>query len=119
MSDRSDAETNTGQSEARRRVSDWGVSKLEARWVAFLTSIALMFGGWWLQNQYATVLRIQDQIAEIMRHVDDGYVRKEYLQTVIDRVRRIEDKIDKLEDQQRDDARRDAVNHGAQIDGGK
>jgi cell division protein FtsB len=81
------------------------VSKLEARWVAFLTAIALMFGGWWLQNQYETVLRVQQQLTDFQRHVDDGYVRKEYLLTIADRVRRLEEKLDKIEDQQRDELR--------------
>lgn len=85
-----------------------GVSKLEGRWVAFLTAIALMFGGWWLQNQYETILRVQAQMTSFQQHVDEGYVRKEYLQTIAERVRRNEEKIDKLEELMREEALRDA-----------
>lgn len=85
-----------------------GVGKLEGRWVAFLTAVALMFGGWWLQNQYETILRIQAHLTAFQQHVDDGYVRKEYLNTIAERVRRNEEKLDKLEDMQREDALRGA-----------
>lgn len=85
-----------------------GVSRLEARWVAFLTAVALLFGGWWLQNQYETVLRLQQQLTDFQQHVDEGYVRKEFLAIIQDRVRRNEEKIDKLQDDQREDVRRDA-----------
>jgi cell division protein FtsB len=74
------------------------VTKLESRWIAFITAIALLFGGWWLQNQYDTVLRLQQQQTDFMRHVDDKYVQKDYLETVTSRLERIEDKIDDLRD---------------------
>ena len=77
------------------------VSKLESRWIAFITAVALLFGGWWLQNQYDTMLRIQQQLADFQRHVDDGYVRKDYLGTVEGRLGRIEDKLDALRDEKR------------------
>ena len=83
------------------------VTKLESRWVAFLTAVALLFGGWWLQNQYDTVLRLQTQLNEYMRHVDSSYVQKDYLSNVtgqLDRIdnsvntrlNRIEDKLDRM-----------------------
>jgi hypothetical protein len=75
-----------------------GISKMEGRWVAFLTTIALAFGGIWLQNQYETTLRLQEQVADFMQHVDAGYVRKDYLTTVESRLVRIEDKLDDLRD---------------------
>ena len=77
------------------------VSKLESRWIAFITAVALLFGGWWLQNQYDTMLRIQQQLADFQCHVDDGYVRKDYLGTVEGRLGRIEDKLDALRDEKR------------------
>ena len=72
------------------------VTKLESRWIAFITAIALFFGGWWLQNQYDTVLRLQQQQTDFMRHVDDKYVQKDYLSLVEMRLSRIETKIDNL-----------------------
>ena len=77
------------------------VTKLESRWIAFVTAVALLLGGWWLQNQYDTMLRIQQQLADFQRHVDDGYVRKDYLGTVEGRLGRIEDKLDALRDEKR------------------
>jgi hypothetical protein len=77
------------------------VTKLESRWIAFVTAVALLLGGWWLQNQYDTMLRIQQQLADFQRHVDDGYVRKDYLATVEARLGRIEDKLDALRDEKR------------------
>jgi low affinity Fe/Cu permease len=76
------------------------VSKLESRWIAFITAIALFFGGRWLQNQYTTTLRVQEELAEFMRFADDRYVEKDYLKTVTDRLERIEEKIDALKDDQ-------------------
>ena len=73
-----------------------GTSKLEARWMAFITAIALFFGGWWLQNQYMTTLRVQQELGEFMRFADDRYVEKDYLNMVTDRLERIEEKIDAL-----------------------
>jgi hypothetical protein len=75
------------------------VTRMESRWVAFLTAIALAFGGVWLQNQFAATLRLQEQMSEFMRHVDDKYVQKDFLNTVTDRLRRIEDKVDNIADE--------------------
>ena len=72
------------------------VSKLESRWIAFITAIALFFGGWWLQNQYITTLKVQEELGEFMRLADDRYVEKDYLKTVTDRLERIEEKIDTI-----------------------
>ena len=82
-------------------------TRMESRWVAFLTAIALAFGGVWLQNQWATSLRLADQIqvmtaahnsemSALMRHVDDKYVQKDLLVQLDNRLKRIEGKIDEL-----------------------
>jgi hypothetical protein len=76
------------------------IGKVEGRWTAFLTAGALALGGWWLQNQYDTMLRIQQQLVDFQRHVDAGYVRKDYLSMLEGRLGRIEDKIDDLRDVQ-------------------
>ena len=72
------------------------VSKLESRWIAFITAIALFFGGWWLQNQYTTTLKLHEELGEFMRFANERYVEKDYLKTVTDRLERIEEKIDAL-----------------------
>ena len=77
------------------------VSTLESRWIAFITAIALFFGGWWLQNQYMTTLRVQKELGEFMRFADVRYVEKDYLKTITDRLDRIEQKIDALMHDQR------------------
>ena len=82
----------------RWQVPEGNVTKLESRWIAFITAVALLFGGWWLQNQYDTVLRLQKQQTAFMRHVDDKYVQKDTLVIVSDRLDRIENKIDALRD---------------------
>jgi hypothetical protein len=74
------------------------VTRLESRWVAFITAVALAFGGIWLQNQFAATLRLQEQMAEFMRHVDDKYVQKDFLNTVTERLGRIENKVDDIAD---------------------
>jgi hypothetical protein len=78
---------------------DQAVNRMEGRWIAFLTAIALAFGGIWLQNQYEATLRLQEDVSTFMRHVDDKYVQKDYLDTMVDRLRRIEDKLDEVRDQ--------------------
>ena len=72
------------------------IRNFESRWIAFITAIALFFGGWWLQNQYTTTLRVQEDLGEFMRFADERYVEKDYLKTVTDRLERIEEKIDAL-----------------------
>ena len=72
------------------------VGKLESRWIAFITAIALFFGGWWLQSQYTTTLRVPEELGEFMRFADERYVEKDYLKVVTDRLERIEEKIDAL-----------------------
>ena len=72
------------------------VGKLESRWIAFITAIALFFGGWWLQNQYTTTLKVQEELGEFMRFADERYVEKDYLKIVTDRLERIEEKIDTI-----------------------
>ena len=76
-------------------------TKLDSRWVAFITSVSLLLVGWWLQSEYDTMLRMQQQLADFQRHVDDHYVRKDYLGTVEGRLERIEDKLDALRDEKR------------------
>ena len=72
------------------------VKVLEGRWLAFITTIALFFGGWWIQNQYDAILKTQQQLNEYTRYVDDKYVQKEYMTSVDRRLDRIENKIDEL-----------------------
>ncbi len=71
-------------------------NKLEGRWLAFVTSIALFFGGWWIQNQYEAVMKTQQQLSEYAHYVDDKYVQKDYMGVIIDRLDRIETKVDEL-----------------------
>lgn len=68
--------------------------KMETRWVAFVTAIALFFGGWWLQNQYHTTLRLQQQLTEFITRVDDKYVEKDELASIIERLSRIENALE-------------------------
>jgi hypothetical protein len=75
------------------------VSKLEQRWVGLLTAISLAFGGWWLQNQYQTTLKIQDSITQLIRDIDSRYVDKDVGRLLDDRLGRIERKIDQLGNQ--------------------
>jgi hypothetical protein len=79
-------------------MTDDPVSKLEQRaWTAIVGFIILL-GGWWLQNQYDTTIRIQEQISQHMRFVEDRYVQKDYLTQIENRLGRIEGKIDDLRD---------------------
>jgi hypothetical protein len=74
------------------------VTKLEQRAWATVVGIVLLLGGWWLQNQYDTVLRLQQQVEQYMRFVDDKYVQKDYLDIIVDRLERIEGKLDNVND---------------------
>ena len=54
-------------------------NKLEQRMWSILITISLAFGGIWLQNQYATVQSLLEQLHEYQRFVDDKYVaQKQY-----------------------------------------
>ena len=72
----------------------------ERRLYALVVGVAMMFGGWWLQNQWNETQRLDDKINEFIRHVDTIYVDKEYLRVVTDdqtrRLQRIENKLDNL-----------------------
>lgn len=74
------------------------VSKMEQRMWSILISVALAFGGIWLQNQYSTTIALQQQLTEYMRFVDDKYVDLKLYQSLNEgldsRLNRIEDKID-------------------------
>lgn len=76
------------------------VSKIEQRMWTILVGLALALGGVWLQNQYDTTLRLQEQMTEYMKFVDDKYVEEKMFQTHVrtldSRLGRIEDKIDGL-----------------------
>jgi hypothetical protein len=77
-------------------------TRVELRVWNLLVAACLMLGGWWLQNQYDTTLRLQGQLTEFIRHVDDKYVEKEFLKQIdADQDRRfnqLEDKIERLID---------------------
>ncbi len=72
------------------------LSKVEQRAWSILVAICLFLGAWWLQNQYNTMIKIQEQLGEYMRFVDDKYVEKDYLHGIENRLGRIETKIDKI-----------------------
>lgn len=72
------------------------LNKLEGRWVAFITAVALFFAGWWIQTERDAVLKTQQQLDEYTRYVDDKYVQKDYMEQVDKRLDRIENKIDEL-----------------------
>jgi hypothetical protein len=77
-----------------------GISVLEGRMWTIVMGVAMALGGVWLQNQYQTVLRVQEQMTEFARFVDAEYVDRKYLERVqTDTERRlnsIEGKIDHL-----------------------
>ena len=76
------------------------ISKLEQRMWTVVIGLAMALGGIWLQNQYQTTLRLQDQLAAYMQFVDDKYIEVfqfEHHANVLDkRLDRIEDKLDRL-----------------------
>lgn len=61
-------------------------------------SFCLLLGGWWLQNQHETAMRTQTQLDDFVRYVSVTYVQKDYLRTIEERLRRIEEKLDELRD---------------------
>lgn len=71
-------------------------AQLEGRWIAFVTAVALFFGGWWLQNQYTTTLRLQQSLNDFIQRVDDKYVEKDYLAVIDGRLARIEARMEAL-----------------------
>jgi hypothetical protein len=81
-------------------MADSTVSKLEQRMWAIVIGLALTFGGIWLQNQYATTLKLQEQLAEYMQFVDDKYVEQNSFEqhtSVLDRrLDRMENKLDSI-----------------------
>lgn len=70
----------------------------EMRLWNILIAACLALGGIWLQNQYDTVLRLQERMSAFSLHVQSVYVGKELLQQInADQTRRfdsIERKLD-------------------------
>lgn len=79
---------------------DQTATKTELRLWNVVIAACMALGGWWLQNQYDTTLRIAEQLADYQRFVDQQYVEKEFLQNINGNVERrldrIEQKIDAL-----------------------
>ena len=76
---------------------DTTVTKLEQRaWTAVL-GVAALLGGWWLQNQYQTMMKIAEQHSEYIRYAASIYVQKDNMGLLLNRLDRIEQKIDRLE----------------------
>lgn len=77
----------------------------ERRLYALVVGVAMMFGGWWLQNQWNETQRLDGKINDFVRHVDQVYVDKEYLRAVTEdqtrRLQRIENKLDDLLEKRR------------------
>ena len=75
-------------------------SVAERRLYALVVGVAMLFGGWWLQNQWNETQRLDGKINEFVRHVDSIYVDKEFLQVVTEeqtrRLQRIENKLDNI-----------------------
>lgn len=82
---------------------DQTASKTELRLWNMVIAACMALGGWWLQNQYDTTLRIAEQLTEYQRFVDSQYVEKEFLDNISGNVERrldrIEQKIDALKPQ--------------------
>lgn len=78
------------------------VSRTEQRMWGAVVSFCLLLGGWWLQNQHETAMRTQQQLEEFVRYVSTTYVQKDYLETINDRLKRMEAKLDALRDDGRD-----------------
>jgi len=75
---------------------------LDDRLFKLVAGALFALGGWWLQNQYEATLRTQEQISQIIEHVDKQYVDKEMLQQHMkEHDRRLDDvyrEIDRLEE---------------------
>lgn len=82
------------------------VTKLEQRiWLGALGicgAVVSLLAGWWMQNQYDTILRLQAQNAETVKalqdfgkFVDQQYVEKEFLREVTAQQYRRFDQIDR------------------------
>jgi len=75
-------------------------SKTELRLWNIVIAACMALGGWWLQNQYDTTLRIAEELTDFQRYVDTQYVEKEFLSSINGnmerRLDRIEGKIDAL-----------------------
>jgi hypothetical protein len=79
---------------------DQTASKTELRLWNVVIAACMALGGWWLQNQYDTMLRLAEQLQEYRIFVDTQYVEKEFLDHINGnlerRLDRIETKIDAL-----------------------
>jgi hypothetical protein len=72
------------------------VSKLEQRMWTGIVGVAMLLGGWWLQNQYQTMLRITEEHGEYVKYAASIYVHKDNMNYVVNRLDRIEQKIDNI-----------------------
>lgn len=77
--------------------------KTEQRLWSIVVAVCLGLGGWWLQNQYQTLLHIQEQVTEQQRFVEEHYVDRDlYGETN----RAVDRRLDKLEAAMREVERR-------------
>lgn len=73
-------------------------TKLEQRAWTLLIGLCLALGGWWLQNQYTTLMSVKDDLAEHQREATRTFLSRELsaeLHRTLDR------RIEKLEEQVR------------------
>lgn len=84
--------------QGKKKMAESPISKIEQRMWSILISVALAFGGIWLQNQYNTTIKLQEQLTEYMRFVDEKYLEaqsfREHAGALAERLNRIEDKLD-------------------------
>jgi hypothetical protein len=67
---------------------------LDTRLWSAVIGVCMLLGGWWLQNQYNTLLGLQDQVREMLIFVDGKYVDKELLQAMSKESEKRLDRID-------------------------
>jgi hypothetical protein len=77
-------------------MGDTIAKSLQERWIAFLTLIALSFGGIWLQNQWQATEKLEREMLEHMRYMNENFVTKDHLEAIVERINRNDGIIDKL-----------------------
>lgn len=70
--------------------------RLMATVLGIMVSVIMGAGSWWLANQHEQLENVQRDLKTYAERVEDNYVKKDYFDLVMDRLDRIEEKVDDI-----------------------
>jgi hypothetical protein len=70
--------------------------RLMATVLGIMVSVSMGVGSWWLTNQHQQLENVQRDLKGYAERVEDNYVKRDYFELVMDRLNRIEEKVDDI-----------------------